>query len=89
MVVVVEVVEVVVVEVVRRSSFVVRRSSFVVLRSSFARTLQGYISANIYFSKLCAIIVICSSSKRKYLGVLGEHFKLLLNTCISCSVNIL
>ena len=42
--------------VVRRSSmepehrqFVVRRSSFVVRRSSFARTLQGYISANILF----------------------------------------
>ena len=31
----------------------------------------------------------CSGSKHKYLGVLGEHFKLLLNTCISCSVNIL
>ena len=43
-------------------------------RSLFARTLQGYISANIYFSKLCAIIVICSSSKRKYLGGRGEHF---------------
>ena len=47
MVVVVEVVEVVVVEVVRRSSFVVRRSSFVVLRSSFFVRTHA---SRVYFS---------------------------------------
>ena len=71
MVVVVEVVEVVVVEVVRRSSFVVLRSWFFVLRSSFARTLQGYISALILFfvggPGLYVNIVICRGSIRKYL----------------------
>ena len=48
------------------------RSSFVVLRSH-AR-FKGIFQQTFYFIKLRAIIVIWSSSKRKYLGGRGEHF---------------
>ena len=45
-------------------------SSFVIRRFSFARTLQGYISAHIFFVGAPVVyvnIVICPSSISKYL----------------------